>query len=94
MGVVHYSRAIALFAMPSGVEEQPVFEVVITTSIPNRKPLTCRCFPEKFLQLGFAGALDISQRVLFKKSHNGHFFNSLGSVSLKSIPDQRKEKCV
>jgi hypothetical protein len=35
----------------------------------------CRCCLEKFLQLGFVGVLDIYQRVLFKKSHNGHFFN-------------------
>ena len=32
----------------------------------------------------------LCQRVLFKKSHNGHFFNSLPSVFLKSIPDQQK----
>jgi len=31
--------------------------------------LTRRCFSEKFLQLGFSSALDIPQRVLFKKSH-------------------------
>jgi len=38
---------------------------------------------EKFLQLGFAGALDIPQRVLFKKSHNGHFANNPGKLPVR-----------
>ena len=64
--------------------------MVILTSISNRKSMTRRCFPEKFLQPGFASALDISQRVLFKKSYNGHFFNSLPSTSRNQSFDHKR----
>ncbi len=51
-----------------------MISTVILTAMMNQK-LLIRC--NKFLQLNFAGVLDIYQRVLFKKFHNGHFFNSL-----------------
>jgi hypothetical protein len=45
----------------------------------------------KFLQLDFAGVLDISQRILFKKFHNGHIVISLPGVSLKTFEINKRE---
>lgn len=55
------------------------------------------CIPsckEKFPQMRFASAFDVSQSVLFTSSHDGNIVNDPGSVSSKNILDQQMKKCV
>jgi hypothetical protein len=48
----------------------------------------------KFLQLDFAGVLDIFQRILLKKFHNGHVVISLPGVSLKHSRLTKEKVCM